>query len=67
LILNGFLFRISDFSYLSKMTLIHQSTPGKTVLPSEVGKVSPKNSFSEKRVGSLRLVNYQMNSSVFWA
>jgi hypothetical protein len=44
------------------MTLIHQGTPGKSLLPSEVSRWGARIAFGSCWVGSLILVNYEMNS-----
>jgi hypothetical protein len=53
LILLVYFFRVSDFSYLLKMTLPQQGTPWKSILPSEVSKWIQRNCSGNGRVGSL--------------
>jgi len=64
LILLGFLFRVSDFSYLPKRPSLIGVSIENSLLPPEVSRWVPRNYFGDCRVGGLRLriINWTLRS-----
>jgi hypothetical protein len=67
LIFLGFFVGVYEFSDFAKMSLSLGATLENWLLPLEVGSWVRKIAFGSCWVGSLILVNYEMNSSVFGA